>query len=270
MNNSILKKIAKALRLSREQTDSNHIAALNSEIEYLKGQLNLAKLCGLPTENDRALYASPTRGMNLWTWLPTFANREDFTILEIGSREVANKSRLKECLPRAKHIGFDIHKGANVDLVGDAHRLSDYVLPNSINVIISFAVFEHLAMPWIVAEEYSKVLKIGGVAGTFTHFSFGEHELPWHFFQFNNRGLEVLFNNHLGFETIESGKGMPMVGRFSYDCSPEQAGRPIPNLYCSSYLVTKKIADRPLDFCWLSCLDSAYKQTMYPKNTGIY
>lgn len=246
------------------------IESLNNEIATLKEKLNRATLCGLPTERDRTLHPPIPKMINLWDWLPTFANKMDCTILEVGSREVANKSRLKACLPLAKHIGFDVHPGENVDVVGDVHKLSDYIDPNSIDVIISFAVFEHLAMPWLVAEEYAKVLKVGGVAGTFTHFSFSEHEMPWHFFQFNNNGLEVLFNRHLGFETVESGKGMPMVGRFAYDCKPEHAGKPIKNLYCSSYIITKKVEETAADFCWRGNLEGSYKQTEYPKNTGMH
>ncbi len=37
--------------------------------------------------------------------------------------------------------------GENVDLVIDAHRLSEYFDKESFDLVISFAVFEHLAMP---------------------------------------------------------------------------------------------------------------------------
>jgi hypothetical protein len=262
MNGNAMNEHPDVARSQRE------LAALRQENEALKAQLKAATLCGVPTEADRALYQPIPKVMNLFEWLKTFADRPECTVLEIGSREVSNRSRMRESLPRANHIGFDVHEGANVTMVGDAHRLSDYVAPNSVDVIVSFAVFEHLAMPWLVAEEYAKVLKVGGVAGTFTHFSFSEHEQPWHFFQFNNNGLEALFNRHLGFETIESGKGMPMVGRFAIDCKPEHAGKPIKNLYCSSYLVTRKVSATPPGFQWRDSLSAAYKQTEYPTNTG--
>lgn len=74
-------------------------------------------------------------------------------------------------------------------------------------------------MPWIVAEEIAKILKIGGLVCIETHFSFGEHEMPWNFFQFNSEGLKVLFNSRLGFEVLDSGMSNPVVGRFSADAS---------------------------------------------------
>jgi len=256
----------KHIEMSRSDQE---LVALRQENAELKAQLKKATLCGVPTEADRVMYEPIPKVMNLYHWLKTFADKEECTVLEVGSREVASRSRIKECLPRAKYIGFDFHEGVNVTMVGDAHRLSDYVEPNSVDVIVSFAVFEHLAMPWLVAEEYAKVLKVGGVAGTFTHFSYSEHEKPWHFFQFNNNGLEALFNRHLGFETVESGKGMPMIGRFAIDCKPDVAGKPIKNLYCSSYIVTRKVEEVPANFEWRDSLSVAYNQTEYPINTGL-
>lgn len=240
------------------------------EINQLRERINKLRVIGEPSLEDRKLYAQQPKMLNLWEWLSADYNKPGINVLEIGSREVANKSRLKQALPLANHIGLDIHPGPNVDITGDAHDLSKFIKPNSIDVIISFAVFEHLAMPWIVAEEYAKCLKIGGVAGTFTHLSFSEHELPWHFFQFNSFGLEVLFNSSLGFELIESGKGMPIVGRFAHDNKPEHRGKPVKNLYCSSYILAKKVSEISPKFSWKSALPDALKQTEYPRNTGMH
>jgi len=194
--------------------------------------------------------------------------------LEVGSREVVNKSPCRIHLPLSRYTGFDFHAGANVDVVGDAHRLTDYFEPNSFDVVVSFAVFEHLAMPWVVAEEIAKILRVGGVACIYTHFSFSEHETPWHFFQFNSSGLEALFNEPLGFKTIEAGKGMPMVGRFAYDCDAAHAGKLIAHLYCSSYIVTRKVADAFREdtrspFQWRNALTDIYGTSQYPPDTSI-
>jgi hypothetical protein len=78
-----------------------------------------------------------------------------------------------------------------------------------------------------------------------------------------------LFNEKLGFSVIESGMGMPMVGRFAIDNSEKDVGKPIKNLYCSSYIYSKKIRNPDSDFCWREALKSAYGQTQYPKYTGL-
>jgi hypothetical protein len=70
-------------------------------------------------------------------------------------------------------------------------------------------------MPWIVATEIAKLLKVGGVVFVETHFSFSSHERPWHFFQFSDMALKTLFSSALGFECIEAGMSNPLVGRFS-------------------------------------------------------
>jgi len=212
------------------------------------------------------------RHNNVYPWLATFANSPEFKILEVGSRAVCSDSIWKHHVPNCTYTGFDVVSGTNVDIVGDAHRLSSYFEAEEFDIVYSSAVFEHLAMPWIVAEEISKVLSVGGFACIETHFSFGQHELPWHFFQFNKMGLECLFNQCLGFEVIDAGLDNPIVGRFSKEAAPYLAGKPVGGLYCHSSIIAKKIKtvlapSQHLD--WRECLDQVIGSTMYPENTGL-
>lgn len=250
-------------------------ASLLQEVASLKQQVKDLLLCGAPSELDRTLYSiPPPLPFNPWEWLSTFANEEHSNVLEIGSREVVGRSAFKSHLPKANYTGFDFHAGPNVDVVGDAHRLGDHFESNYFDAIYSTAVFEHLAMPWIVVEEMAKVLRVGGVALVSTHFSYSEHEMPWHFFQFNSTGLEALFNKRLGFEIIAAGKEMPMVGRFSYDCDEHHAGKAIPNLYCSSYVIARKVQDffvggAKQSFPWREALGDIYGNSRYPADSSV-
>jgi len=140
------------------------------------------------------------------TWSMLEITRE-LRILEIGSREVTGKSNARERFSKAEYVGFDFHPGANVDVVGDAHKLSQYFDAQHFDVIYSVAVFEHFAMPWVVATEIAKLLKVGGTVLVATHFSFGSHERPWHFFQFSDNGTQ-------GAVFPGSGFRMPTGGRF--------------------------------------------------------
>jgi SAM-dependent methyltransferase len=253
---------------------ATEIHGLKEERDALKKQVAELMLCGAPSELDRTLYPYPLPpAIDIWGFLAGVANRKECSILEIGSREVVSKSECKTHLPLARYTGFDFHEGPNVDVVGDVHKLTEYFEPNSMDLIVSVAVFEHLAMPWIVAEEIAKVLRVDGAAFISTHFSWSEHEMPWHFFQFNNTGLDVLFNKTLGFQTVESGKGMPMVGRFAYDCDANHAGRAISHLYCSSYIVTRKVAQMPASgtggFQWRAALQDVYGKSEYPQGTSV-
>jgi SAM-dependent methyltransferase len=179
-------------------------------------------------------------------WLDFLAevgNKKGMKILEVGSR-VLTGNNFRSHFAEAKYVGFDYCAGDNVDIVGDAHKLSSYFdKDEKFDVIFSLVVFEHLAMPWIVAKEISKLLKVGGYVFIVTHFSYQSHGRPWHFFQFSDMGLKVLFSPALGFECMEAGMSLPMVGRF-FSSAPEiYKNKPITGLYCFSQYLGKKVKE---------------------------
>lgn len=218
---------------------------------------------------DRAYLAPDVPGPDL-TRHTTFPSRvleaadhPGFRMLEIGSREVTGSYRLRHSLAHAEYVGFDYYPGPNVDVVGDAHRLSDHVT-GQFDVVYCTAVFEHLAMPWLVAEEIAKVLKVGGMVFVETHFSYSSHERPWHFFQFSDMGLRALFSPALGFECIEAAMQNPIVGRFSWYADPYLRLKPVTGLYCHATLIARKVRDAP-DFNWRDAdVDVVADATRYP------
>lgn len=131
-------------------------------------------------------------------------------VLEIGSRDRSNIVR-RGLFAGKQYTGLDIVKGPNVDVVGDAHALSEYFEPESFDAIYSIATFEHLAMPWRVALEINKVLRTGGVAYFDTHQALGMHELPWDFWRYSDTAWNSLFNAHTGFRILETLLGGPMA-----------------------------------------------------------
>jgi SAM-dependent methyltransferase len=185
-------------------------------------------------------------------WMPyvaEFGNKKGMKVLEIGSRWVTG-DYFKPYFSEADYVGFDFYPGKNVDVVGDAHKLSTYFPKDEkFDVIFSSAVFEHLAMPWLVAMEISKLLKVGGLLYIETHFSYSSHERPWHFFQYSDMALRVLFSPAMGFECIEAGMSNPMTGRFSVLADDYLKLQPIKGLYCHSNYLGKKIRDID-NFSW--------------------
>ena len=180
---------------------------------------------------------------NFMQYLTDIGNHNGMKILEIGSREVTGRSNARIQFSNAEYIGFDYYPGPNVDVVGDAHKLSQYFGDEKFDIIYSSAVFEHLAMPWLVAIEIAKLLKIGGIVFVETHFSWSSHERPWHFFQFSDLALRALFSPALGFECIEAGALNPLVGRFSSFADKELKFHPVTRLYCHSEFLGRKIRD---------------------------
>jgi SAM-dependent methyltransferase len=202
---------------------------------------------------------------NYLKYLSNYGNHSGMRILEIGSREVTGKSKAKQMFANAQYIGFDYHPGPNVDVVGDAHKLSEY-FDEKFDVIYSSAVFEHLAMPWIVAREITKLLKVGGIVFVETHFSHSSHERPWHFFQFSDLALRVLFSPALGYECLEAGMSNPIVARFSSFADDDLKYKQIGGLYCHSEYLGRKIKDVP-NFNWEDAkLEEIVGSTKYPKS----
>jgi hypothetical protein len=126
-------------------------------------------------------------------------------------------------------------------------------------------VFEHLAMPWIAAEEISKILKVGGWVFVETHFSFSSHERPWHFFQFSDMGLKALFNPSLGFKVIDMGMSNPIKGWFASQADEYLRYREVGELYCHSEILCEK-ASKFLGVNWREIdIDVLTGFTHYPK-----
>lgn len=237
-------------------------------------------LAGKCSIEDQLLHSNPETQHpkfidheHIWMWLSENFNREGLKVLEIGSRAVSSDSLWSRALPKVDYVGFDVQPGKNVDVVGDVHFLSEYFSENSFDLVISFAVFEHIALPWIAAEEITKVLKIGGFVALETHFSFSEHELPWHFFQFNSRALEVLFSNQFGYETIDLGMSTPIIGRFSNYSAPYLRGKLVTDLYCHSSFAGKKVRnpfiEKDASAHWRDVASSISKSTSYPMDSDL-
>ncbi|HMO71543.1 MAG TPA: methyltransferase domain-containing protein [Paracoccaceae bacterium] len=191
-------------------------------------------------------------------------NHPGVKVLEIGSRVVTG-SNFRGRFSRASYVGFDFYAGENVDVVGDAHRLTSYFDEGEkFDLIFSSAVFEHLHMPWVVAEEIAKLLNVGGHVFVETHFSFVAHERPWNFFQFSEMGLRALFNSGLGFDLIDYGMSNPIGGYFSRQSDRSLRYRPVRELYCHSEILCRK-REEVTDFDWRSLeLDGVVDGTRYP------
>jgi hypothetical protein len=177
-------------------------------------------------------------------YLQALANRPGARILEVGSRLAPGVWDARGHFPHATYVGFDFLPGDNVDVVGDAHRLSSYFTRDEkFDLVFSAASFEHFAMPWVVATEIAKVLEVGGHVFVETHFSYAAHDRPWNFFQFSDLGLRVLFPEALGFECIDAGMSNPLVGRFSSLADPNLRNTPVPGLYCHAEYLGRKTRD---------------------------
>ncbi len=203
---------------------------------------------------------------NWQRYLYGVGNKPGTRILEIGSREVTGQSNARNGFGDAEYIGFDYYPGNNVDVVGDVHKLSScFEDQEKFDIVYSSACFEHFAMPWMVAIEISKVLRVGGLLFIETHFSYTSHERPWHFFQFSDKALSVLFSQALGFEVIETGMSNPIVGRFSSLADDYLKYKPVSGLYCHTEFLARKVRE-VAEFDWREVeLSDVVGESEYPK-----
>lgn len=200
-------------------------------------------------------------------------NDGHLSVLEIGSRLAGPSSiNRRTHFPNASsYTGFDYYPDSNTDVVGDAHRLSQYFAPKRFGAILSLAVFEHLAMPWVVAIEINKLLEIGGVTYHLTHPAWPLHERPWDFWRFSDDGLRVLFSKVMGFEIIKAGLFAPLrMHMVNLEKGQEQM--PVVESFGGVSILARKIADVDTDrFKWDTTIEEVLGVGSHypePKTTG--
>ena len=133
-----------------------------------------------------------------------------------------------------------------------------------VDLIFSTAVFEHLHMPWVVAEEINKLLDVGGTVFIEIHYTFKSHERPWHFFQFSEMGLRALFSEAMGYRLVDSGVSNPMLGFFTHEASQSLRYKPVVELYCHSEILVEKVKEIS-QFDWRKVdIDGIVEGTRYP------
>jgi SAM-dependent methyltransferase len=123
-------------------------------------------------------------------------------VLELGTkRSIASRSTRRDSwVPHAsEYLGTDIEAGVDVNIVADAHRLTETTGEEQFDIIISCSTFEHFKYPHLVAHEIMKALRVGGVVFIQTHQSFPLHAYPYDYFRFSREALAGLFGTQMGF-----------------------------------------------------------------------
>jgi hypothetical protein len=168
--------------------------------------------------------------------------RPGASILELGARARSGISR-RGLFKDLNYTGFDIKDGENVDVVGDAHRLTSMFEPEQFDFAYSISVFEHLLWPWKVALELNAVLKTGGVVLTQSHQTWPQHDAPWDFFRFSASSWGSLFCGATGFRILEAADDL-----LAHVIPAQYAGDPILDFaeqpaFLVSICVAEKIGD---------------------------
>ena len=185
--------------LSKKEIDPRPIILkfiTNNNHEYT---ITIGELINIRQERYENIYSN---------FISEIRGKKHLKILDLGGRD---RSKIDRSKTYGEHdvTVLDIIDSKNVDVVGDAHNLSEYFKPNLFDVIVSSSVFEHLHSPWKVVIEMNKVLKRNGLVFISTHQSVGIHDQPWDYFRFSEYSWRSLFNEKTGFKILESSMTFP-------------------------------------------------------------
>ncbi len=165
--------------------------------------LSVSNMQMLAISNDPAHRISGT----FLSWINRHA--QALRVLEIGSRARSGIVRKAQIDQRHSYVGLDIQAGENVDVVCDAHEMSQHLEQDSFDAVLGYSVFEHLSMPWKAALELNRVMKVGGRAMFLTHQTWPLHEAPFDFWRFSADTWPSIFNAASGFRILTAANGQP-------------------------------------------------------------
>ena len=122
-------------------------------------------------------------------------------IFDIGSKEARGSYAFGSPPTDAKVVCVDMQQGPGVDLIADAHDLP-MVASDSVDLVTSVSVLEHVRYPQKVIGEIYRILKPGGIVYINVPFVFPFHADPDDFYRFSYKGVAILCEK---FERIDSG-----------------------------------------------------------------
>jgi SAM-dependent methyltransferase len=133
-------------------------------------------------------------------------------VLEIGTlQSVPGQSTHSRAwfpdVERSDYVLADIAAGADVDVVVDIHELPREWTAR-FDAFVALAVWEHLARPWIAAQEVGRILAPGGICYVETHQTFPLHGYPSDYFRFSREALALIFTD-AGLKVVEVGYHSP-------------------------------------------------------------
>jgi len=186
-------------------------------------------------------------------------------VLEIGSRNVSAAADGRTRFPGVEdYTGVDIHPGQYVDVVADAHQLSQAFPQKRFDFVYSISVFEHLMFPWKAAMEINSILKTGGHVFVATHPTWPPHELPWDFWRFLHHSAHSLFNEVTGFEVVDVCEGLP-ARVFSLVNDPSARTLYQFQLHQGIAMIARKTADYDRNRLRWDLVPADVTDTIYPR-----
>lgn len=125
------------------------------------------------------------------------------SILDVGSMAIDGDKTIKGLFNNKYYVGTDMRAGPNVDIVVNAHHLTDKFEPESFDMVVCFDTFEHDDKFWETLESMRSVVKPGGwlimgVPSRRTPF----HEHPSDYWRFMGPSMDLFFEGYEEYSKI--------------------------------------------------------------------
>jgi SAM-dependent methyltransferase len=130
---------------------------------------------------------------------------DELLIVDVGSADVNGTYRALFAAERWTYIGCDLEPMGNVDRVLSGPYSPLPFADESVDVVVSGQVLEHVAFPWVVAAEWARVLRRGGLLCVIVPGSGPEHRHPIDCYRFLPEGLAALVH-WAGLQIVELGR----------------------------------------------------------------
>ncbi len=111
-------------------------------------------------------------------------------------------------------VNYEIVPYPTTDVIGFAEDLP--FADNSFDAVFSFAVLEHVKLPFQAAREMCRVLKPNGIMAVCAAFLQPRHGYPHHYFNMTDLGLKVLFEEEINVEKQYVNKGTAPISSLTW------------------------------------------------------
>jgi SAM-dependent methyltransferase len=113
-------------------------------------------------------------------------------VLEVGSKDYGSTVSFRD-LYRGEYVGLDLEPGEGVDVVADLSAGLGGLNEGHFALVICCSVLEHTPVPWVVAQNLTRLLRPGGSLYISVPWVWRYHAYPDDYFRFSPRAVEALF-----------------------------------------------------------------------------
>lgn len=155
------------------------------------------------------------------------------------------------CFSKSKVVTADVHCQFGADIVFDAHKIP--FQEESFALVLAGQVLEHTVRPWIVAQEFQRVVKNGGYIQIEVPFAFPYHGAPYDFYRFTPSALRFLFSQCV-LETLEVPEG-------TWSAAATVMSQALIDSFKNRLLRMMAVAAGRIFLWWIKYLDNLVKPT---------